>query len=70
MKTRLRAVVLTAAIAAAGTLGATPVGAEQPSYYCENIQPQAYPDLRNFLTHSKKIAEFAEATGIYNCEPV
>jgi hypothetical protein len=66
MKKRFQAAVL-ATVAAAGLFGVTPVSADQPTYVCTNIQPDPDPNLRNFITHSRTIAAFAEATGIYEC---
>jgi hypothetical protein len=66
MKKRFQAAVL-ATVAAAGLFGVT-VRADQPTFLCTNIQPDPDPNLRNFITHSRTIAEFAEATGIYSCE--
>jgi hypothetical protein len=57
-----------ATVAAAGLFGVTPVSADQPTFLCTNIQPDPDPNLRNFITHSRTIAAFAEATGIYSCE--
>ena len=66
MKKRFQAGLI-ATIAAASLIAVTPASADQPTYVCMNIQPEPDPDLRNFVTHSRKIAEFAEATGIYDC---
>jgi hypothetical protein len=67
MKKRFQAAVLATSVAAASLFGVTPASADQPTYVCLNIQPIAYPTLRNFVTHSKTIAQAAEATGIYDC---
>jgi hypothetical protein len=67
MKKRFQAVVLATSVAAASLFGVTPVSADQPTYVCLNIQPDVYPTLRNFITHSLTIAKAAEATGIYDC---
>jgi hypothetical protein len=67
MKKRFQAAVLATLVAAATLVGVTPASADQPTYVCLNIQPDAYPTLRNFVTHSYTIAKFAQATGIYDC---
>ena len=69
MKKRFQTSVLAASVAAACVIGVTPASADQPTFVCTNIQPEAYPTLRNFITHSPTIAAFAEATGIYDCTP-
>ena len=66
MKKRFQAAVI-AAVAAASLIAVTPASADQPTFVCLNIQPEPDPNLRNFITHSRQIAEFAEATGIYDC---
>jgi hypothetical protein len=67
MKKRFQTAVFAASVAAASLIGVTPARADQPTYVCLNIQPDAYPTLRNFVTHSLTIAKAAEATGIYDC---
>jgi len=67
MKKRFQAAMLATSVAVASLFGVTPASADQPTYICLNIQPDAYPTLRNFVTHSRSIATFAESTGIYNC---
>jgi hypothetical protein len=67
MQKRFHAAVLATSVAAACLFGVTPASADQPTYVCLNIQPDVYPTLRNFITHSLTIAKAAEATGIYDC---
>jgi hypothetical protein len=67
MKKRFQAAVLATLVAGASLFGVTPAGADQPTYFCQNIQTDPDPNLRNFVTHSLTIAKFAEATGIYDC---
>jgi hypothetical protein len=67
MKKRFHIAMLAASVTAAILIGVTTAHADQPTFVCLNIQPDVFPDLRNFITHSHKIAEFAEATGIYDC---
>ena len=67
MKKRIQTAVLATSVAAASLFGVTPASADQPTYVCLNIQPDVYPTLRNFITHSLTIAKAAEATGIYDC---
>ena len=70
MKKRFQTAVFAASIAAAILIGVMPASADQPTWICTNIQPAVYPNLRNFFTHSHKIVEIAESTGIYACELV
>jgi hypothetical protein len=66
MQKRFHAAVLAMSVAVC-LFGVTPASADQPTYVCLNIQPDVYPTLRNFITHSLTIAKAAEATGIYDC---
>jgi hypothetical protein len=70
MKKRFQAAVLATSVAAASLFGVPPASADQPTYVCYKIQTDAYPTLRNFVTHSLTFAEAAEVQGHLRLRPL